>query len=546
MQVDRNVTRSHALVIDGNPGSRGVLVQMLHSLGFGTVKQASRVLDAREMLEHRRFDLVVCEQHFDNSDETGQDLLEELRRENLLPYATVFVMVTGQATYASVAEAAEAALDSYLVRPFSVNTLFERIKEARQRKRELKSVFDALEAREPAVATTLCLQRFARRQLYWQYAARLAAELLLRQQRYTEARQLLEEVHAAKPLAWARLGTARVELAEGDSSGARRTLEALLVAEPRYADAHELLGQVQLEQGLLEASLASYGNASALTPGCVLRLQHCGTLNYYLGETAKATQMLERTWNVAATSRLFDVLSMQLLAFMRFDAADARALGQACDVMLRFRLNHPQSLRLQRFAAQGRVLQQLLAGQTEAAYAQARELSSHLDRPEFDMEAATTSLSLWLRLHRHSDGLVSEAEFQAMVQTIARRFSVSKASTEVLCAALQGHEPAAGWVRSAHAEVMHLASQAMNHALHGQPRTAVEMLLQDGAGTHNAKLIEMASLVARRHQDRITDVQGLLDTASTLAHRYCLPATHLAGVRRNTRAPGALVLRTGA
>jgi phosphatidylserine decarboxylase len=39
---------------------------------------------------------------------------------------------------------------------------------------------------------------------------------------------------------------------------------------------------------------------------------------------------------------------------------------------------------------------------------------------------------------------------------------------------------------------------AMNHAVRGQPKTAVESLLLNGRETGNAKLIEMAGLVARR------------------------------------------------
>ena len=47
---------------------------------------------------------------------------------------------TSTATEEEAEEAAEAALDSYLIKPFSANTLFERLKEARQRKRELAEV----------------------------------------------------------------------------------------------------------------------------------------------------------------------------------------------------------------------------------------------------------------------------------------------------------------------------------------------------------------------------------------------------------------------
>jgi hypothetical protein len=49
--------------------------------------------------------------------------------------------------------------------------------------------------------------------------------------------------------------------------------------------------------------------------------------------------------------------------------------------------------------------------------------------------------------------------------------------------------------------------------------------------------------VARRHQERIEGVQTLLDTAASLAHRYCSPSTHIAGVRRSNRSAGGMVMR---
>jgi CheY-like chemotaxis protein len=190
---------AHALVIDSNPMSRSVMVQNLREFGFGLVKHASRVQDAREALEHKRFDVVLCDNHFDNSDESGQDLLEELRREQMLPYSTVFIMVTGDATYQKVAEAAEAALDSYLIKPFSANTLFERLKEARQRKRVLKDIFDAMEQHDHERAAQLCLERFEQRGLYWLYAARIGAELLLTMKRNDEAKRLFDAVVKPRP-----------------------------------------------------------------------------------------------------------------------------------------------------------------------------------------------------------------------------------------------------------------------------------------------------------------------------------------------------------
>jgi CheY-like chemotaxis protein len=538
--LDREVVDHHALVVDANPMSRSVLTQNLRSFGFASVKQVSRIIDAREMLEHRRFDLVVCDYNFDNSDESGQDLLEELRREQMLPYSTVFVMVTGEATYAKVAEAAEAALDSYLVKPFSANTLFERIKESRQRKRVLKDIFEAMEAKDIERAAALCMQRFLQRQLYWLYAARIGAELLLNLKRNADAKVLYDAVIAAKTVPWARLGVARAQLAEGDTAQARRTLEVLMGEMPQYADSYDMMGKVQMEQGNLTEALQTYRTAATLTPGCILRLQHCGTLSFYSGDARTAIDMLERTWTLGSKSRLFDVLSMMLLAILRFDARDTKGLAVSHDVLLRFSQNYPQSVRLRRMAGLGEALMQIHEGKSKQGLALLRAGLEEWSRPDFDMEAATNTLSVWSRMGIHG---VEEAEYQDIVRRLARRFSVSKAATEVLVAAVQQREPATGWIRETHGEVMHLAERAMNHAVQGQPRAAVQTLLKHGQDTGNAKLIEMAGLVAQRHKERIDGVDELLKTAGALAHRYCAPTTHIAGVRRSNRSAGGMVLK---
>ena len=540
MQLDRDISQSTALVVDGNPTSRSVLTQHLRSFGFGIVKQVAKVLEARDILEHRRFDLVLCDYHFDNGEESGQDLLEELRREQMLPYATVFVMVTGDATYQKVAEAAEAALDSYLIKPFSANTLFDRVKEARQRKRVLKDIFEAMDARHFDRAAQLCLDRFEQRAQYWLYAARIGAELLLTLKRNVDAKRLYDAVIAAKTVPWARLGIARAQLAEGDITQARRTLETLMGELPQYADSYDVLGKVQMEQGQLDEALATYSTAAQITPGCILRLQHCGTLNFYAGDAETAAQMLDRTWQLGSKSRLFDVLSMMLLAFLRFDAHDGKGLALAHDVILRFSGNFPQSQRLRRMATAAQALAYLHAGKTAPGIQLARDVAAEASRPDFDMEAATNLLSLWVRLTPFG---IDDAEFGAVVQQLTRRFSVSKMAMEVLVAAVRRSEAPSHWIREAHAQVMQLAEQAMNHAVRGEPRAAVETLLEHGQQTGNAKLIEMAGLVANRHRERIEGVDALLSSAATLAHRYCAPSTHIAGVRRSNRSAGGMVLR---
>ena len=207
-----------ALIIDSNPTTRSILVGILRDMGFGHVAQATRILDARRLLENRTFDIVLCDYHFDHSTMSGQDLLDDLRRAHMLPYATVFVMVTSEASYAKVAEAAEAALDGYLLKPHSSQALEQRLLQARHRKMVLGGIFEAIERGEFDVAAHMCQKRFDERSEYWLFAARIGAELYIRSGNHQAAKDFYAAIVQAKALPWAKLGIARAELGAGKCS----------------------------------------------------------------------------------------------------------------------------------------------------------------------------------------------------------------------------------------------------------------------------------------------------------------------------------------
>src|SRR5574343_955822 len=170
---DSDLRSCKALIIDTNQTSRSILRSMLADLGLTGIIQASKVVEARRALETRSFDVVLCDYHFDDCGMTGADLLDDLRRAQLLPYSTVFVMVTSEASYVKVAEAAESALDCYLLKPHTANALAQRLHLARHRKVVLGPIFAALEAEEFEKAAELCLDRFADRGEYRVSAARI-------------------------------------------------------------------------------------------------------------------------------------------------------------------------------------------------------------------------------------------------------------------------------------------------------------------------------------------------------------------------------------
>ena len=539
--IDRDIHLARALLVEGNSLLRSVAAAQLRDTGVGHVTSASRVKDARLLLERKQFDIVVCNREFEDSDYSGQDLLDELRREKLLPHSTVFLMVTAQASYNQVVEAAESALDGFLVRPFTAATLGIKLLEARNRKRELAPVLRALDAGQSQVALVHAIKRFQEQQPYWAYCGRLAAELMMTLQRPDDALRLFEHLVKAKPTAtWAHLGVARAQSALGDNAAARRTVQAALMQEPSSADAHDLMGRMWVEQCDFEAALGEYRTAAGLTPGCLLRNQHAGALAFYQGHADDALKFLERTLGMGAQSKLFDPLSLLLIAMLRFDRSDAGNVAAMREQLRRHRARQPESARLTCFEKAADALTGLMSTQPEASLPLLREFLAAAGRDDFDLEAANIALSLWERVPVN---MRPAADHEALIERIALRFCTSKAVGEVLCAAARRADDAVAMIRRCQARLLATTEKAMEHALKGEPEQAVQMLVEEGERTLNAKLLEMAVLLARKHAAAFPEGQALAARAGDLVRRTVQSGGRIAGIQRSGRSPGGLQLR---
>lgn len=522
--LDADIDRAVALVVDGNPSSRSVLVAMLREAGIGTVVQAMKAQEARRMLEHRRFDIVLCEYHFDHDAMNGQELMDDLRQAALLPLRTVVVMISGEADYAHVAEAAEAALDAYLIKPHTEAALRDRLAQARQRKRALTDIIDLVEGERFEAAATLAQQRSDGRGPAWLQAARIGAELYLRLGRPAEAVQLLEAILRTGALPWARLGLARAHVESGAVFQARRTLESLLGDHPGYADAYDVMGRVLLDEGKPAQAIEALGRATALTPNCVGRRVKLGLLHFYYGDPREALVHLDAAVRLGLNSRVFDLQGLVLQAALQFDRQDRRALALTAHSMSRLRAEAPQSARLRRFETTIGILLALLERRVPEAVSRLREMLAEAMAPDFEFEAACNLLMVLSRIDRAELHL---SDLHDQVGRLAERFAVSHTTCEMLCGALRGSFAVIERIRAAHAAIGATTQQAVSSTLEGRPRDAAVALLAQARRTLNTKLMDLAMHTLERHGPAIADAAALLEEARELQERYASYGTQV-------------------
>ena len=517
LPLDADITRANALVIDANPSSRSSLCGMLREFGVSNISQANRPQDARRLIEVNRYDIILCEYHFEGEPVSGQDLMDDLRLTRSVPLSTVVVMISGEAAYAKVAEAAEAALDAYLVKPHTEDALRQRLAEARKRKRALKDIIDKVEKGEFLEAAELCQIRFDTRGPAWMPAARIGAELWLRLGNAHAAQQMFDAILLLGAVPWARLGLARSQYEGGSTVQARRTLESLLNEQPGYADAYDVLGRVLLDQGDPDKALEALRLSTTLTPGSVSRLVKHGLLAFYYGDPKEAAEVLAKATRLGLNSRVFDLQGLVLLASLQFDNGDRRGLTQSLSSITSARNNAPKSARLRRFETVIRIFKALSERRVAEAVEDGRSLIRELTDPDFEFEAACNLLTVMARLttvELKLEGLEDD------VGTLASRFAVSRVTAELLIKAANGQATFEKVIHERYAAICTSAEEAVSHTVAGSPTQAVLLLLSKAEQNLNAKLIDLAMHTLARHKDRIQDAVGLMARAKAMHDRY--------------------------
>jgi CheY-like chemotaxis protein len=111
------------LVIDDSPFMQRLLAEMLASFGVGKVLCAAGAEEAFERMETRMPDVIFCDWQMHPVD--GLSLLRRLRQQtqSYVP----FVMVTGHNANEDVTLALGEGADSYIVKPFSSETLMNHL-----------------------------------------------------------------------------------------------------------------------------------------------------------------------------------------------------------------------------------------------------------------------------------------------------------------------------------------------------------------------------------------------------------------------------------
>jgi two-component system, chemotaxis family, chemotaxis protein CheY len=125
--LDKNMK---ILVVDDFSTMRRIIKNLLRDLGFTNISEADDGSTALPMLQSGDFDFLVTDWNMPIM--TGIDLLKAVRADERLSAMPV-LLVTAEAKKDQIVEAAQAGVNGYVVKPFTAETLKEKIEKIFER-----------------------------------------------------------------------------------------------------------------------------------------------------------------------------------------------------------------------------------------------------------------------------------------------------------------------------------------------------------------------------------------------------------------------------
>jgi tetratricopeptide (TPR) repeat protein len=250
------------LVVDDVFNVRAMLKNMLRQLGFGTLLEASSGEKAVELLTQEVVDLVLCDWNMPGM--KGVDVLRFVRKQ--AENATLpFIMVTGEINEAVVAEAAETEVDAYLVKPFTMQSLGQRVASVLSQHREVSEI-DRHLAQGRAYITT---KQFDKASAEFKAALKINPK---------SPRTLLE--------------IGKIYEEQGNDVQAREFYHRAVKVQPKFLKGHEALAGIYKALGDRESHLEHLDQAVKISPRNLERRFMLGQAHLESGNSEEARKIL--------------------------------------------------------------------------------------------------------------------------------------------------------------------------------------------------------------------------------------------------------------
>jgi CheY-like chemotaxis protein/predicted Zn-dependent protease len=241
-----SLKNKYILIVDDFAGMRSMLRNMLTPFRPEHIVEAKTGEEALNAIEEHEFDIILCDYNL-GPGKDGQEVLEEIKERELLPYSTIYIMTTAENTSEMVMGAVEYVPDDYLSKPFTKEILIARLQKLLKRKSTLKKISAATQQRDYETAIKYCDQQLEAKPNNRFELLKIKAELLLRINDFDAVEELVKPILEEREIPWALLYLGQAHYYRSRFDEAKYIFEDLIEDYPNYLFAHDWLARLHQE-----------------------------------------------------------------------------------------------------------------------------------------------------------------------------------------------------------------------------------------------------------------------------------------------------------
>ncbi len=246
--VSKIFNKTKVLIIDDQPLAQSYMRQSLESIGFRDLTSAEHAQSALKLCHKIKFDLILCSFNL-GRDKDGYHLYEELKNKQLVKRTTGFIFISAETSAALVHSVIELQPDDFLAKPFSIKDLSTRISRLLKRKTVLSEIYDYMDVKNYSKAIKVIQKKLASASMsqYSPILLRLKGELLLKLERYAEAKVFFKTALEMQKFTWAKVGLVESLIGNSEFKLAHGLLESMLQHADTRLVAFDLLSKLELK-----------------------------------------------------------------------------------------------------------------------------------------------------------------------------------------------------------------------------------------------------------------------------------------------------------
>jgi|WetSurMetagenome_2_1015567.scaffolds.fasta_scaffold00155_30 two-component system, chemotaxis family, chemotaxis protein CheY len=263
-ELPREYLECLCLIIDDEVSMRRTIGNMMSRMGFDHILYADNGASALSFIQSSKIDLIICD--INMPEMNGMELFRILRSNKKLSDMS-FIFVTAEVRRNVVARAAEEGGGAYIIKPFVMATLEEKVLEILRRK-FYPTKFE------------IHLKKFRE----YMYEFRI-------QEAEKEIREALEDDPESPSL---RFYLGQILVHQGLSDMAIDYFKSAIERKPLFVKAYDALGKLYEDRGDTDAAVAQYEMANGISSSNAERLVALSKLHIKRGEPEKAMELLKK------------------------------------------------------------------------------------------------------------------------------------------------------------------------------------------------------------------------------------------------------------